>query len=683
MLKVVDRLLVVVMVAACFASAPVNAQDRDDAPPHEVTFTGLLYEMIDRSLLAEWPSPAYSTKQFSSYDRRSVSPDDPTDEGWFANGDAGKYLRSEERDGRTEWVMMEADGPGAIVRIWSANPSGIVRFYFDGEERASFEANLLELLNGTGPVPPPLSAVRARGANLYLPIPYHEHVKVTIESSNARGMYYQINYRTYEPGTMAQTFVPALLTTQRHHLETITKHLLNPASDDPPVRPVMAAAPLAPGKTQLVFEANEGGAIDHLEVKIPFGEMDDPAPVLRALIVRMTFDGERAVECPLGDFFGSAPGLVPYESWYAAVLADGRFKSRWYMPWESSARIEIINRGESAVWVMPFVRTVEHEWTDRSMHFRADWRIERDIPTRPRRDWNYLNVRGRGVFAGDMLVVSNPLEDWWGEGDEKIYIDGETFPSHFGTGTEDYYGYAWCSPEVFQAPFHNQPRCDGPANYGQTSVNRTRALDAIPFEDSFNFDMEIWHWRDCTVHYAATMWWYATPGASDNTPPIAQSMIATVPTVPPLPPPFRIDGAVEGETLGIVAHSPGLTIAHQALWKKDTYSNDAHLWVQARNVGDFVELRVPNDEPGKREVIIHLTRSWDYGIIRCFINGEPAGEPIDTFNGGGRELGATGPVSLGVHELGDSFVLRIEAVGTNEQSEPPHYFFGVDAVVLD
>ena len=40
----------------------------------------------------------------------------------------------------------------------------------------------------------------------------------------------------------------------------------------------------------------------------------------------------------------------------------------------------------------------------------------------------------------------NPVEAWWGEGDEKVFVDGEKFPSHFGTGTEDYYGYAWCWP---------------------------------------------------------------------------------------------------------------------------------------------------------------------------------------------------------------------------------------------
>ena len=55
---------------------------------------------------------------------------------------------------------------------------------------------------------------------------------------------------------------------------------------------------------------------------------------------------------------------------------------------------------------------------------------------------------------GDTLAVVNGAAAWWGEGDEKIYVDDESFPSHFGTGTEDYYGYAWCRAKSFSSPFH-------------------------------------------------------------------------------------------------------------------------------------------------------------------------------------------------------------------------------------
>ncbi len=56
-----------------------------------------------------------------------------------------------------------------------------------------------------------------------------------------------------------------------------------------------------------------------------------------------------------------------------------------------------------------------------------------------------------------MLHIWNPKGGWWGEGDEKFFVDGERFPSTFGTGTEDYFGYAWCSEKTFIRAFHRIP----------------------------------------------------------------------------------------------------------------------------------------------------------------------------------------------------------------------------------
>ena len=123
-------------------------------------------------------------------------------------------------------------------------------------------------------------------------------------------------------------------------------------------------------------------------------------------------------------------------------------------------------------------------WTDKTMYFHANWRQERGIQTlggAGTKDWNYASILGGGLYVGDVLSIVNPVEAWWGEGDEKIFVDGESFPSHFGTGTEDYYGYAWGSPLFFESPFHAQPRCEGPGNFGNTTNLRFRVLDGVPF----------------------------------------------------------------------------------------------------------------------------------------------------------------------------------------------------------
>ena len=62
------------------------------------------------------------------------------------------------------------------------------------------------------------------------------------------------------------------------------------------------------------------------------------------------------------------------------------------------------------------------------------------------------------VYVADTLALLNCYPRWWGEGDAKIYVDGETFPSHFGTGSEDYYGYTYCRTDLFSCPFYAQPR---------------------------------------------------------------------------------------------------------------------------------------------------------------------------------------------------------------------------------
>jgi hypothetical protein len=121
------------------------------------------------------------------------------------------------------------------------------------------------------------------------------------------------------------------------------------------------------------------------------------------------------------------------------------------------------------------------------------------------------------VYVGDTLAVHNGCSKWWGEGDEKIWVDDDKFPSIFGTGTEDYYGYSYGDRGTFfEAPFHAEPRWDGNHRPGHVTNTRTRSLDAIPFHHRLNMNMEIWHWEATAMAFAATTYWYARPGAICN-----------------------------------------------------------------------------------------------------------------------------------------------------------------------
>src|ERR1700761_8586893 len=117
----------------------------------------LLEEMISYETMAQWPDPVYVEKQASSYDRASVSPATP---GWFANADASQYLRTDTISDHLEHVMLDTDGPGAIVRFWltTFNRHGNLRIYLDGSREPTITIPAYDLMKSALPVGPVLLA---------------------------------------------------------------------------------------------------------------------------------------------------------------------------------------------------------------------------------------------------------------------------------------------------------------------------------------------------------------------------------------------------------------------------------------------------------------------------------------------------------------------------------------------
>ena len=646
-------------VLACLALA--NA-----ALAATITTATLLDDMTNLAGMAEFPNPAYTCRQFSSYDRAAKSPQ----ENWFANNDCGQYLRVEDRAGRKEHVMMDAAGPGAIVRIWSANPAGTLRIYLDGAEQPVVEAPMSEVLGGKLPGwPRPIAGEYSKGWNLYFPIPYAQSCKVT---SDKGGFYYHVNYRTYAGGTPVETFQPEQVKALAPRLEKLAARLAEPRGE--------------PGEL--------GGTAEGFSDELPAGETlrqefkgpkaltravlrltaKDREAALRGIILRVAFDGQRCIEAPLGDFFGSAPGINVYAALPLGMTKDGQMYCHWFMPFQQGAVVELVNTSHEAATIVGEFALQDYQWTARSLHFHAKWRGEFDVPTRPMVDWNYLTAQGQGVFAGVAFAIDNPVKDWWGEGDEKIYVDGETFPSHFGTGTEDYYGYAWCFPELFTHAYHAQSRCDGPGNYGRTSVNRFHILDRIPFTHDFKFDMELWHWNEkCKVNMAVTAYWYARPGATDAFRPIRTADAVVRPLAEYVVP--RVPGALEGESLKVVRVKG---TAEPQDW--ESLSGGRHLWWHAgMQPGDVLAVNFPAPQAGKYHVLARLLRARDYGIHQLAINGQAAGQPQDFY---APEVQPSAQIDLGVFELksGDN-ELSIKVVGANEKADKA-YMFGLDYLLL-
>lgn len=655
---------------ACLAlSLLVGARVHAEQPV--ITTESLLYDLVSLDGLASLPDPPFTCRQFSSYDRDSTDPANA--EKWFANGDAGQFLRTEQRGGRAEYVMAEMDGPGAIVRIWSANPAGVLRIYLDRAEKPALEARMADLLGGNVPgIPTPIAGQRSRGWNCYFPIPYAEHCKVT---SDAGGFYYHVDYRTYPRGTVVSTFdvseIFSLLDTTNRSCAQLSFPRRSREEESQAYVHEPKTLDLAQRERKAVSYDGPGG-IDAWFLNVP---ADVELSALRSVVLRMRFDGEQTVETPLMDFFGAGPCPTAYTSLPLEVDAGGkRFSSHFRMPFEHAAEISFENAGDVPVRFEVDFDVDHREWTDRSMHFHATWRTVHHQPTRPMIDWNYLHARGQGVFVGAAFAINNPVRQWWGEGDEKIFVDGEPFPSFFGTGTEDYYGYAWCWPEPFQHALHNQTRCDGPGNYGYTAVNRWHIPDRIPFARELRFDMELWHWNAKTaVDMSVVTYWYARPGATaEGTPPTPETLAWKA--LPPYTPP-RVAGALEGEELRVVEKTGAVDV--QPI---DACSNEAHLWWREGKVGERLVLAFDAPSAGRYHVWLRRVKAPDYGIHQVLVNDQPAGEPIDSF---GVRITAADEHELGVFELkaGENR-LAFAITGANVNAAPG-YMFGLDYVRLE
>lgn len=634
------------------------------SPP--VTTESLLDDMTNLVALARFPSPPFTTRQFSSWDRAAVSPSNH----WFANADSGQFLRVETNSGRREFVMADVEGPGAVVRIWSANPAGTVRCYLDGAETPTLEAPLKDLLGGTYPgLPPPLAGEASKGWNLYVPIPYARSCRITCDSGK---FYYHVNVRTYPPGTPVETFDPAQLTRLAPRIYAVAARLLAGGMADPPAgaEPQALSFRLRPGDTSTVSVRGER-AIAALDLRPRARDLESG---LRGVVLQMQFDGEPCVEVPLGDFFGCGPGIHPFSTIAMGMTTAGVLSARWFMPFREGAMVRWTNLGTQEVEVVGTLHSVRHHWREDSLHFHAGWRAEFGVPTLPMRDWNYLSVTGAGVFVGASFGIDNPVRKWWGEGDEKIYVDGETFPGHFGTGTEDYFGYAWCSPQLFTHAYHAQPRCDGPDNYGRTSVNRLHILDRIPFARDFRFDMELWHWDNrCQVNLAVAAYWYGRPGSRADFPRLRPDDLV----LRPMPPygAARVPGVLEGESLAVVRAA---ATAEPQEWPGT--SGERHLWWhKGVRTGDVLVVSFPAPKDGRYQVFARCLAAKDYGIHQLTINGRIVVPPLDSYH---PEVVVRAERDLGWFDLkAAGNELAITALPANPAAEPLN-LFGLDYLRL-
>lgn len=432
-----------------------------------------------------------------------------------------------------------------------------------------------------------------------------------------------------------------------------------------------------PGATLTLAEIEGPAVITHIWFTIAAGDRYYP----RLLTLRMYWDGEDdpSVEAPIGDFFAVGWGLdAPVESLPVAVSSNGRARNcYWPMPFRKSARITVTNDGTARVGAFYYYidyRKYESLPAD-TLYFHAQYRQE--IPAVSGRDYLICEARGRGHYVGTVLSVHQNTPGWWGEGDDKFYIDGADQPQMVGTGSEDYFCDAWGIRRMAN-PFYGCPVTEGFQADSRHTCYRWHIPDPVPFTRSLRVTIEhrgaafdengkmVSGFAERADDFSSVAFWYQ------------QEPHYRFYSIPPGPErlPESDEVLIEGEGAIDEATSSGDRMSFQRLG--GTWSGGGHLFYQADAEGDFVEIPFTVEAEGAYDVYVYLTRSWDYAVVQCALDGRDVGRPFNAYS---PDVKPPERVRLGRHRLSAGVHrLRLTAVGRDGQSKG--YYMGLDAVGL-
>lgn len=294
---------------------------------------------------------------------------------------------------------------------------------------------------------------------------------------------------------------------------------------------------IAPTSAVTILHSSIPGCVKHIWMTVGGDEMHG-----RNIVLRAWWDGEAnpSIETPLGDFFGIGHGLR--RNFVSLPLQmspeDGRGMNCWFpMPFDT-AIIEVANDGPELVNLYFYIDYEEYRQPTAGMlaRFHAQWSresktegwlTERLASTNIKEVWsrepnivgrgNYviLEAQGEGAYVGCNLnidVFERQGNDWYGEGDDMIFVDGETWPPKLhGTGTEDYFNMAFCPKTEYCAPCHGLTVYSGTDEWpwkGKNSMYRFHIEDPIRFRENIRVTIEHGHANKLSNDYSSTAYWY-------------------------------------------------------------------------------------------------------------------------------------------------------------------------------
>ena len=433
------------------------------------------------------------------------------------------------------------------------------------------------------------------------------------------------------------------------------------------------ARSFTPGETRVIAEMEGPGRITH----IWFTSMSAERGYPRSVVIRMYWDGseEPAVEVPLGDFFAAGHGMqVDLNSALVASSSFGRANNcYWPMPFRKSAKITITNESKThdcgLYWYVDWER---RDVPDDVPYFHAQYRQEN--PPKQGEDYLIADIEGRGHYVGTVLSVRMSLHGWFGEGDDRFYVDGDTKPTIHGTGTEDYFNDAWAF-RVVNRPNYGVSIWEGMNAGGRITAYRWHVTDPVFFEKSLKVAIE--HkgntfYDDLSLvdaytdrrpdAYSSVAFWYQQGAAKRfaELPPVEERMVpATL---------IQIDETL-AEKLPVGAE----------LYEEPSFSNGKGILFKAASDHDSVEIPFEVSEEGNYLVFARMWPRGDSGVFDFYLDDSLLVKDEDLF----REHHFVTDLKLGnMHKLSKG-EHKIKAVskGTGKRGGVAQLF--LDAVVLE
>ncbi|WP_425394970.1 glycoside hydrolase family 172 protein [Aeoliella sp.] len=371
---------------------------------------------------------------------------------------------------------------------------------------------------------------------------------------------------------------------------------------------------LAPGAVHQMLDTNGPGKITHIWMTV--SSYAGTEAMLRDLVIRMYWENSvvPSVEVPLGDFFGLGHGKQ-YKVRSLPINVGSNttaLNCYWPMPFYKHARVELVNTGDRSIRRIYY--NVDYELGDVEPGqglFHANYRRVRDLHsqsmaanTHGEDNYVILDTTGKGQYVGCFLYIDSAPGGWWGEGDEMIFIDGETKPSIVGTGTEDYFGNAWGFDGVANHLFYGVPLLERqPDGWTQTSVYRLHVPDPVRFSKRIRVTLEHSWPGNKTYDYSSVAYWYQTSPAAEREPLLSRSENAprlhvdakANPTVKPV--------NLCGTQFEPALRDAGVEVKAITTGHRDTFGGGL---LQIASSGEWVELSLPDLPPATYDVEVKL-----------------------------------------------------------------------------